>query len=69
MFEIAQISRQPGVYRCVICGAEVFVHAGQRFPQCAGRDHTPRWVLTAKKAAVVVAASTGREAFRNPHLA
>jgi len=59
MCEVAQISRQRGVYRCVICSAKVVVHAGQRFPQWAGRDHVPRWVLTAEKAAVSVAASTG----------
>jgi hypothetical protein len=46
MREIGQISPEPGLYRCAICGAEVYVESGESFPSCPGQDHSPRWILT-----------------------
>lgn len=45
MREIAQISTIPGLYRCAVCGAEVHVQAGEPFPSCPSKDHSPRWIL------------------------
>ena len=45
MSEIGQTSPESGRYRCAICGAEIHVEAGEVFPACTGKDHSPRWVL------------------------
>jgi hypothetical protein len=45
MREIGQISPEPGLYRCAICGSEVYVQTGESFPSCPGQDHAARWVL------------------------
>jgi len=45
MLEIGQISPEKGLYRCATCGAEISLRAGEEFPPCPGRDHTPKWVF------------------------
>jgi hypothetical protein len=45
MQENGQISVQSGLYRCAICGREIFMWAGACFPSCGDRDHTARWIL------------------------
>jgi len=45
MREIGQTSPESGRYRCATCGAEIHMQAGETFPSCPGKDHTPRWVL------------------------
>ena len=46
MSEVGQTSRENGRYRCTVCGAEVQMHAGETFPACPSKDHTPKWVLS-----------------------
>jgi len=45
MCEIGQTSPENGRYRCTTCGAEIHVQAGEAFPACPCKDHTPKWVL------------------------
>ncbi|HTQ57780.1 MAG TPA: hypothetical protein VMI94_25105 [Bryobacteraceae bacterium] len=47
MNEEGQISRDSGLYRCPICGAQVYVSAGMSFPSCLSGDHATRWILAA----------------------
>ena len=57
MREIGQTSQETGRYRCAICGAETQVQAGERFPACPDRDHTPKWVLCEERVLTMSGAS------------
>ena len=46
MRETGQTTPESGWYRCAICGAEIYMEAGDSFPFCARQDHAPRWLLT-----------------------
>jgi len=56
MREIGQTSPEPGLYRCAICGAEIYVQAGESFPSCPGQNHSPRWVFIEERALVMAGA-------------
>lgn len=58
MREIGQTSPETGRYRCAMCGAEIRVKAGEKFPACAGKDHAPKWVLCEER--VLTFAGAGR---------
>ena len=59
MREIGQTTPEPGLYRCAICGAEVSIGAGESFPACEGRDHSPRWVLSEERVMTAAGAERG----------
>jgi len=58
MREIGQTSPEDGRYRCSVCGAEVQMHAGEQFPACPDKDHTPKWILSSER--VLTLAGAGR---------
>ena len=41
--------RENGRYRCTVCGAEIHVQAGETFPSCPSKDHTPKWVFSEER--------------------
>jgi hypothetical protein len=49
MREIGQTSPESGRYRCATCGAEIQMRAGEIFPSCPNKDHTPKWVLSEER--------------------
>jgi hypothetical protein len=57
MREIGQTSPESGRYRCAICGVEIQVPAGEDFPACPSKDHSPRWVLCEERVLTMAGAS------------